>query len=520
MGSSAKSAPPQPDAPRETELKLEADPEALRQVLSDPRWAGAAPESRKSLRAVYFDTPAGALRKAGLTLRVREEGGHRVQAVKVREASLVGRQEWEWEIDGAEPDLALVGGTALAPLLADGAVRDAIGPAFRVEVERVTRRLAVGDARIELAVDDGRVIAGERSASFAELELELEQGAPGDLFRLALALAEAASLRLGLRTKAERGYALLAEAGPKVLKAEALHLDPAMSSAEAFQAVARNCLRQIVGNEAVLRASREADAVHQMRVGLRRLRAALTLFRPMLKDGEFEGVRSSLRSMAGALGAARDLDVFIASTLEPALAREPDEPGLKTLIADYRRRRDEVYDETVSAVDSAGFRRGVLAAASWIETGPWLTDPELDDLRRTPIVEQAAAILDKRWKRVKRRGRGLVRMSEAERHEVRIEVKKLRYAVEFFGGLFGGAKAQRRAVLDALQSLQASLGDLNDIAVGADLARAPVESAAEAGLLASLLRREGESRRDVLLAQAKAAFRDLKTAEPFWRQDD
>lgn len=511
-----------PHAPREIELKLQAEPDDLRQALAQV--GEGRPETRR-LRAVYFDTEEGTLRKAGLSLRLRDEDGRRVQTIKAREAGASPLERGEWEVElprdasDEKPDLALAEGTPLAPLVAAEGLQERLRPLFRVEVERLSQVVTEGASRIELVVDQGEAIAGERRVPVAELELELVEGDPADLFRLARRLSEAAPLRLSFTAKSEQGYALLGEGERKVRKALPPAIGSGMEAAAAFQAIARECLRQVVANEAVLRATRQADAVHQMRVGLRRLRAALTLFKPMLQDAEFEGVRASLRSMAGALGAARDLDVFIAGVLEPALAREPDDPGLRGLLADYRAQRDRVYDEAVATVDSAGFRRGLLGALAWVESGPWLAEDGLREARETPIEAHAARVLEKRWKRVRREARGLLRMSEAERHEVRIEVKKLRYAVEFLGDLFrgDGAKGRRRAMQEALEALQSSLGDLNDVAVGASLARAPAEGGAEADALARLMRADQGSRTEHLLAEAKAAHRALKKAEPFWR---
>lgn len=510
-------AAPPPPLSREIELKLQADASSLLQVLAALGDEGA-PETLETLRATYFDTPDQTLRRAGLSLRLREEGRRRVQTIKARDpdASLLERGEWEGEVDGEAPDFALAEGTPLAGLLTDE-VREAIRPLFRAEIERAARMVTEGRSRIELVVDRGEVIAEERRAPVAELELELKEGEPADLFRLARRLTDAAPLRLALATKSERGYALLDGAAPAARRAEQAVLDPAMTSGAAFQAIARACLRHVVANEAVLRATRDADVVHQMRVGLRRLRAALSLFKPILEDAEFDGIRTSLRSMAGALGAARDLDVFISGVLEPALAREPDDAGLAGLAADYRRRRDRVYDEVLAAVDSPGFARGLIGALAWVEGGPWLAAADTAEARETPIGDGAARILDRRWRRVRRRGKGLARMEAAERHQVRIEVKKLRYAVEFFGGLYrgDGAKGRRRAMLEALQDLQAGLGDLNDIAVGATLAGAPAEGGAEAEALARLIAHQG-SRADHLLTEARAAWRAFKKAEPFW----
>ena len=486
------------------------------------------------------DTDDLALRAAGLSLRVRTNGGANIQTIKAtrpRGASpdrlVLDRSEWDHPLTDGTLDLAAAAGTALEPLIADERLRKAIRPRFTVEVERTAVIMERDGSALELALDTGtvRVPKGPRRAKaasgdgdrrltgtsaaeepVAEIELELKHGDPATLFRVAASLAETTPLRLSFKTKSERGYDLLTDARPKPAKAEPLRLGPDLTSGAAFQAIARSCLRQYVANEAVLRVERDPDAVHQMRVALRRLRAAVTLFKEVAADGERDAVRGDLKALASALGPARDLDVFIDKTLRPAEARHAGDPAFAALVADYERRRDGAYERALAALRSGEFSRVILRTAAWIEAGEWLAskDKILRSARDRPIAAHAAAELERRWRKVRRRSRGLRRLAPEARHEVRIEIKKLRYAAEFFASLFeeaGGVK-RRKTALTTLATLQETLGDLNDIAVGAE--------EAATGALATL-QGEQAARVGPLLAEARDAVRRFRDLEPFWR---
>ena len=172
--------------------------------------------------------------------------------------------------------------------------------------------------------------------------------------------------------------------------------------------------------------------------------------------------------------------------------------------------RDAAYAAILAALDSERVRRLMLDLTEWAAIGAWRSRPDGSALRSRAADRFAADALDRLRRRVKRRGRDLTELGDADRHEVRIAAKKLRYAAEFFASLFPGKKAQRRAMafLSALQGLQEQLGDLNDIAaeplVLAALGLPPRGSA-------------GSADRDVLLARAEEAHEAFADAKRFWR---
>jgi inorganic triphosphatase YgiF len=499
------------EAPREIEMKLALDPGAIADILDHPIVAGArkAPSQGGVLHATYFDTREQDLRGAGLSLRIRRHGERWIQTLKADGGAhglVLDRDEWETPLRGEALDWRALEGTALDTLLGVAHLKDRVRPAFSVRTDRRAFLLVRKRARIELVLDQVEVEAGERTARFGEIELEVKRGTGEALFDVALDLAQAAPVRLSLATKSERGYALLDGHGPKAVKAERVRLEAGQSSAEAFQAIARSCLAQAVQNDSLVREHRSAEGVHQFRVGLRRLRAAASLFSDLICDDESRAVREDLRWMNHSLGPIRDLDVLI--------ARLQGTPDHQRSLQAAERQRQEAFDQLLVRLDEPRFRCGTLAAAAWIETGRWLTleKPDLPGNRNEPIERRAARELAKRRRRVIKRARGLRELDPEARHEVRIEIKKLRYGVEFFAGLFTGKKSKKRrkATLQALAELQEVLGALNDIAVGGHLfapaSTAEMTDAAEA---------TSESVED-LLDRAARVHRQLAATKIFW----
>ena len=305
---------------------------------------------------------------------------------------------------------------------------------------RTVHTLRRGAATMEVAVDRGAVETAQGAAAepFAEVEIELREGAStdssghgdapglGDLFGLARALGEAVPLRLGVTTKAERGFAHVDGAGPRVRKAEPVALDPAMGAGPAFQAVARACLRHLRLNEPLLRAGRDSgaerdpgagrdpEALHQVRVAIRRLRSAMSLFKPVIAHPDTERLRDALRARVAVLGTARNLDVLLLHTLPGEMERRPEAgAAFLALRARLEAERAQAYDAVAAMLDDPAWRGLVLDAAALVEDGAWMREPAGAPARAEPVADFAARTLEKRRRRVTRRaaasgpGRGL-----------------------------------------------------------------------------------------------------------------
>jgi triphosphatase len=452
----------------ETELKFELSAGAVKTLLDHLKLATLG--EQRTLRSVYYDTPEKTLRGHGFNLRVRDDGARRVQTVKKSPAGGSGfrRGEWEIRLEDMTPDLEAAGRTPLGEVLKPRELAQ-VQPIFEVELNRIGRSVEVDGAVIEIVMDRGWVRAGGRKAQIREIELELKSGPVQGLFRLARELADVAPMELCFVSKSARGFALLAGRAPSAAGSINPALKPGETAAEAFQAIAGTALTQIAANARVLKVARRLEAVHQLRVGARRLRSAISLFGPMLAGPGREHVKAELKWLGGQMDEARDLDVFIHETYRPAAERMPALTGMAAFGHVLLSAQDRAYGRVEAAIGSARFRALMLEVLAWIEAGDWTLadDPAVAALRARPIKAMASERLDDRWRKLVKTGRKLARMSPPERHHLRIQAKKLRYACGFFGGLYKDKAVQ--AFGDTVRDLQDALGALTDIAVSHDL---------------------------------------------------
>ena len=484
---------------QEVELKLELPPgeiEALRHapVLGDP--------ARRPVDQVttYFDTAKGELRKAGYSLRLRRKGRSFLQTVKHRGADSGGfssRAEWEKKLDSAELDFEALKATPVGKLLSKRDMQKRLRPVSETKVRRTTWLVERDSSQVELILDEGKVTAGGAEAGICEVELELKRGSRSELFAMAQELGGGLTLRMGVVSKSERGFRLLEGRTRRVQKAEKIRIRDTMSNAEAFSAIVQSCLRHFRLNEPLIEHDMNALALHQARVAMRRLRSALTLFRPAVSDGDFSPLRNQLRWFTDKLGEARNLDVLLEAT--PAEGTAPD-PAIRKQL---RRSRKDAYRKVQAALAEPRLPQLILALVAWSETGGWRES----DLAREPVRRFAGERLERSWKRVRKQGKQLRLLTPDERHVLRIEIKRLRYAAEFFAGLSPKARrAQQKDFVAACQELQELLGDLNDLETRRQLAPQ---------LLSSEQDYEEEVAR--LLEATERVYSSLRAVGPYWR---
>ncbi|WP_244540560.1 CHAD domain-containing protein [Hyphomicrobium sp. CS1BSMeth3] len=475
------------------ELKLELQPEAADRLEAAAPFAGKPDIIRQ--HAIYFDTPDHALANVGLSLRVRRNGDKRVQTIKAYGAAAAGifvRSEWEREVEDNNPIFDAT--TPISALLADKITE--IAPLFTVENER---RLWNADG-VEIALDRGRILAGERETPLCEIELEQKGGDPAALFVLARRIDAIAPVQLGILSKAERGYRLL-DAAPGASKAGPINLTAGISAVRAFQEIVRACLRHFRLNVPLILNQQDATALHQARVALRRLRSALSIHKPMLGDNRAGTLNAELRWLAAELGKARDLDVLIERTADGPLACR------------LQAARAAVYVDVIEVLGSDRTRALMIDIAEWAATGAWLSHPDGRELRELPAREFAAKALDRFRRKVKKGGRDLDELDDAARHEVRKAAKKLRYASEFFTALYDRKRERRRhkRFVLALETLQDQLGALNDLATAPEVLRRL--GLAEDPSVNDLL---GGTKKADLLEDAAEAHDALVDTKRFW----
>jgi inorganic triphosphatase YgiF len=495
----------------EIELKLQVPPARLAEVQAAV--AGRQPAPVMRLRAAYFDTADRRLAGAAIALRLRREGRRWVQTLKGAGDDGLTRQEHNVPRGGApampavDPGLhaGMPVGDRLLALLGTAPVAP-LQMLYRTDIARHVRELRVRaagapPARVERAIDRGRIEADPHQLPVGELEIELLAGTPHAVIETARRWQARHGLWIDLRSKAERGDLLArGERIAPARRAAASRVERSMDVAGAWQAVLRGCADQILGNASQIASGEStAEHVHQLRIGLRRLRSAGALFETpdaALMDGAATLFRQ--------LGAARDAAVVaheFGAALETALRRA----GLEAPSTDTNAPSSNVPVDTVRATAAQAWLLDLLAAMQPDDATADVAPPPLPPLR--PML---AARLDRWHRQLVSAAARYADLDDAERHRLRKRAKRLRYASEFCAPLFG-----RRAVrryLKALQGVQERLGAVSDAVMAADSfsGRASVDPQAMFALGWLSARRE---------ALVGAALPDLKAfakAERFW----
>ncbi|MCD6030984.1 MAG: hypothetical protein K0S78_3158, partial [Thermomicrobiales bacterium] len=376
----------------------------------------------------------------------------------------------------------------------------------------------------ELAVDVGDIVAGERSASLCEVEIELIDGSPRGLFDIAHALFPDGGLSFSRFSKAERGY-LLAEQGliePPLAprKAIAVVIDGDELAEQAALAILRECFDQIATNVLVARKLEAAEGPHQLRIGLRRLRCAFSVCAPILDSPEMARLNDEARWLAEETGRLRDIDVVADEIVRHEAEINIEETGLATLADALSARAAELRAHLRRTLAGARVQSFLLDLACFAETRGWLVPQDSAQATRlaAPVLDVAEPALRKRWKKVAKRAHGLEDLTVEQRHELRKDLKKLRYAVEFFSPLY----PPKRVVpfLRRLKELQTVFGNLNDAAtVKAILTGAGAPGAGEATAERAMgwVIGASQARAGMAWHGAKALWRNLEDVRPFWK---
>jgi inorganic triphosphatase YgiF len=431
----------------------------------------------------------------------------------------LGRQEWEWEIDGPEPDFDR---NCALPDLDIKKLRRELGPVFETDVRRAILPVRYRGSEIEIAVDRGQVKTGRRHQAISEIELELKKGAPTGLVRLAERIAREAGAHYGVLAKAARGYALRAGETHAPISAPPIRLDPDMTAGDCFKVIALSCLHHFAANEKAVAAD-EPEGVHQMRVGLRRLRTAIALFQTLLRGRETQKVKAELKWLTEELGPARDLDVLVREDMKKLEEAQPEQDTLPALEKELRARRRQGFARAKTAIATLRYRKLVLDTALWIAGGGWARgkDALIVARRRQSGRDFAAAQMARRLSKILKQQKKLEKLDAMARHKLRIKIKKLRYAGDFFAALFGADKA-RGKFEKALKTLQTALGKLNDMRIHGKIARdfahprGRKSRQPQKAFAMGLLSGREQAAKAALVAQALKGGKKLSRLSPFW----
>jgi CHAD domain-containing protein len=257
--------------------------------------------------------------------------------------------------------------------------------------------------------------------------------------------------------------------GATWFKGKAPVLVPATTAEEALAEIILGCVEHLRANEACVLARAHEEGVHQIRVATRRLRSCLSLFRDLIPKAQRKHLNRELRWLIGEFGPARDWDVFIGEVLGPVIGDLPDEPGVAVLRERAEGYRDKGYDRAQAALRSRRYAGLMMLVRAWAEGRSWHdgnTEEAMEKLQG-PAVDVAHDLLEQHYRAVVGAGTDFDALNDEQRHQLRIEIKKMRYATEFFRSLY--PKRQSATFVDALKTLQDDLGANNDLAVAREL---------------------------------------------------
>ncbi|MDP1956834.1 MAG: CHAD domain-containing protein, partial [Rhodocyclaceae bacterium] len=485
---------------QEIEIKLALPEDAHRNFLRHPLLKQATRKQSYRLTNLYYDTPARDLRQRGIALRLREHGGFWLQSVKCagqRGGGISARPEWETPYTG-HFDFTAIDDPAVRDWLSRPQLLARIAPVFETNFQRIawTFELPRG-TRIELALDRGWIVANGQRQAISEIEIELIAGEAMQLFALAQTLAQRIPLSPAPLSKADRGYRLWQQLPAAPVKAAPIPLAASAAPTDAFRAIALACLDHLQQNHlgALACGSTDPEYIHQMRISTRRLRAALRLFGPLLPDNLAAALLPPLSELMAVLGPARDLDVLLAEIAAPVLTALPDEPRLAALVGIITERRFTARQEAMRFMrsprygsivlhalatlhaqpEAAKFGAGGTASAGSAATmGTAQPDAALIGTATAEEMVPAQTLLEFAQNRLRRLRKKVLALAGETRvdnpsslHALRIDIKRLRYALEFFTPL-ASPKALRRLLLH-LTRLQDALGQINDLASAGEL---------------------------------------------------
>ena len=462
----------------ETELKLAILPEHARQLQRHhllKQLAAEKPHS-EALESTYFDTPDLYFRRHGASLRVRHTASRgwlqTLKGTALPTAGLQARDEWETSLTGSTPDLA-----ALRALLKKDrhwvrllrrASHRCLVPLFVTQVKRRSwmLRLPEGDL-VELALDSGKIVHANLAKDISELELELKSGNAAHLYDFALSLQELVPLRINNTSKAERGFSLCVPQPPAIVTADPCDLTHSMTTEQACQTILLNCLHQIEGNADGVVHGHDPESVHQMRVGVRRLKSALILFKKCIVLPE--PLQNGLTQISHVLGEARDWEVLRDSTLVEIVQQQQDGMAHQALTDAVALITRQKHQAAARAILSPHTTHWLLTFASWLTAARWraaLTSAQQDALAM-PIQGYALEELEDRYRRLLNQGKKISQLNAEQVHQLRIAAKKLRYTLMFFSPLAANGTMSR--LLKKLSALQDIFGKMNDLSVACDL---------------------------------------------------
>ena len=500
---------------------------------------------RHAVATVWHDTADGALARQGLAL-AESRGTWRVERLVPGAAFWPPGAPAPIEEQAATLDLInqplptgllrvarFEGVLTVVPLVRDGAsmtlelMHGTVGwarkrrPACRMTiVGQAVGKNAVGAAGTGQGVV-GKPGASEGAASHSTPnERAAGEVGPGDeaaVFALATELAEELDLAVPIASLAAEARAIATATTPAPRHRGAPQLPAGLTVADAFAFVLGHLADVILHNAPLAAAGRDGpDPVHEMRVAVRRLRSAITLFRSAAGCPAIDAASLGLKALADRLAPARDWDVFVAETAAAVAKVLPDDTSLRRLRTAAERRRRHAYAALRAWLASPDFRCLGIALAGLAGSRAWMTalEPKQLETLALGLDEFASRALARRLHRLAAAGKAIEHLDPEALHAIRLRAKRMRYVAEVFAPLYPGKPTRR--FMRRLATLQDRLGRLNDGSVANGLLGELGASAGTRAHAAGLVRGFLAARSADTRGRIARAWERFHRLEPFW----
>jgi triphosphatase len=507
---------------QEIEVKFTCDAATLHGVLKSELLRAPIYHHVKSLHATYFDTSNLRLRKAHSVLRVRKSDGKDpmlcFKSLSSTTASAFQRLEFEVPTPDGHLNTSLFDAST-AKLLERLLGGKPLQAQFDVNVKRQAFLVSYRGADIEISADEGDVSSATKTAPIIELELELKSGEEAGLYDLAARLSTDFPLSLSFITKSERGFRLIGKSWALPVVAPPIELSCEMAMDEVIHISLSRALYQVTTNWHTLADEHSPEAVHQMRIALRRMRTFLSVFSLSHPCPEFGALKTEARAIAQILGKARSLDVLAQAMPKFVVTSKLSQKDVRSLVAIIARQRALAAKEAFELFNGAAAAQFILRTQRLIATRGW-NDLTAGNkiLAAPPSSEEFVRLaLNKLYKRVLRRGRKFETLSSEKLHAVRLALK----ALSSTAGAFTALTGRRKNASDfeaALLNLQQGLGQLNDSVFALqfceELALEKSDAVNKAG---KTFARELKRKQPSLKEKLHKRWREFKKIRPSWR---
>jgi len=518
---------------QELELKFVLRPRHLKRV-ADMSWLKrfqVTTLSKHKLYTIYFDTPDLALKANDCSLRIRRDGKKWLQTIKSGSQIRAGvhqHDEWEIPLIDAHPDLSNIPDPKIRKLFRSPDLQTMLQPVFVTRFTRLIQLLKLTrGSLVELCLDHGKIIAGDQTESINEIEIELKSGNPLELLNFGKVFIEKApcALRMETLNKAERGYRLYSSYIPIPYKASNISFKSDIPLHPALKMIVQNCLKQLNANEkGFLSVRDDIEYLHQMRVALRRLRAAFHIYQQISPDTEWLQLSKTLKWLTKQLNPARDWDILVTETLPQAGAGLPHSTRhlIEKQCQSYRKRE---HRHARASVGSLRYTILLIDLCSWLyqideADASIKSSQSYPDTMRQNTKATVASLINASHQKIMEYGKSIATLDTESLHTLRIHIKELRYLIEFFHSLFPQNSCKQH--IDALSGLQNALGAINDYHVAQHLfdeiqIRKKTHKQSKA---IGIIREWAAQRIQMKRTALTAAWQYYAKSRPFWKSGD